>query len=388
MYNLSNHWPESLRRSRLFCSTPSLGRRTKFVRPFDQAPRTSPPFGPRVRPKRLTNPTSAGAAGQQARYKMSGNDAVDASYAPRSPDLSSFYAGAGPTQPPPASQHHLQIPPASHPQPHSQPSIAPAKHASYAYSEAGTPLSPHRQAYEPFQHDSQHSRLEPHQIPPAHAYHHPSYDSAPPIAPVQAHYAHHDYGAQPVHYQAPLYAAHAEASHPQLPGGLPYQGTFRPSHTQPQIKAEPSASDFDFDMPGTRASAAAAGASHLLDPSPVRTRFPTARIKRIMQADEEVGKVAQQTPIAVGKALELFMMQLVLKSAEVAKDKGSKRVTAPMLKQVVETDEQWDFLREIVSRVEHEKEGSKSKLKAESESEDEPVEPKKKGRGARRRKAS
>ena len=31
----------------------------------------------------------------------------------------------------------------------------------------------------------------------------------------------------------------------------------------------------------------------------VRTKFPVARIKRIMQADEDVGKVAQVTPIAV-----------------------------------------------------------------------------------------
>lgn len=105
-----------------------------------------------------------------------------------------------------------------------------------------------------------------------------------------------------------------------------------------------------------------------------------------MQADEEVGKVAQQTPIAVGKALELFMVQLVSKSADVAKDKGSKRVTAPMLKQVVETDDQWDFLRDIVGRVENEKEGSRAKTKAESESEEEEPEPRKRGRGAGRRK--
>jgi hypothetical protein len=104
-----------------------------------------------------------------------------------------------------------------------------------------------------------------------------------------------------------------------------------------------------------------------------------------MQADEEVGKVAQQTPIAVGKALELFMVQLVTKSAEVAKDKGSRRVTAPMLKHVVETDDQWDFLREIVGRVENEKEGGKSKAKVESDS-DEDSEPKKKVRGGGRRK--
>lgn len=107
-----------------------------------------------------------------------------------------------------------------------------------------------------------------------------------------------------------------------------------------------------------------------------------------MQADEEVGKVAQQTPIAVGKALELFMIQMVSKSADVAKEKGSKRVTAHMLKQVVETDEQWDFLRDIVSRVENEKEGAKGKAKTESSSDEEMPEPKKKTRGGRRKKAA
>lgn len=122
-----------------------------------------------------------------------------------------------------------------------------------------------------------------------------------------------------------------------------------------------------------------------IEPSPVKTKFPTARIKRIMQADEEVGKVAQQTPIAVGKALELFMIQMVSKSADIAKDKGSKRVTASMLKQVVEEDDQWDFLRDIVSRVENEKEG-KAKAKAESSSDEEMVEPKKRTRGGRKKK--
>lgn len=104
-----------------------------------------------------------------------------------------------------------------------------------------------------------------------------------------------------------------------------------------------------------------------------------------MQADEEVGKVAQQTPIAVGKALEMFMVALVTKSAEVAKEKSSKRVTAAMLKQVVESDEQWDFLREIVSKVDIEEKAGKGKSKADSESEEEVVE-KKKGKGGRKKK--
>ena len=33
----------------------------------------------------------------------------------------------------------------------------------------------------------------------------------------------------------------------------------------------------------------------------IRTKFPVARIKRIMQADEDVGKVAQVTPVIVCK---------------------------------------------------------------------------------------
>ena len=61
----------------------------------------------------------------------------------------------------------------------------------------------------------------------------------------------------------------------------------------------------------------------------VKTKFPVARIKRIMQADEDVGKVAQATPTAVAKALELFMITLVLKGANAAKDQNSKRVTRP-----------------------------------------------------------
>ncbi|KAL8734101.1 MAG: hypothetical protein Q9181_003309 [Wetmoreana brouardii] len=83
----------------------------------------------------------------------------------------------------------------------------------------------------------------------------------------------------------------------------------------------------------------------------VATKFPVARIKRIMQADEDVGKVAQVTPTAVSKALELFMISVVIKAANEAKAKSSRRVTAAHLKQAVAKDEQLDFLAEIISKV-------------------------------------
>ncbi|KAK7736259.1 hypothetical protein SLS53_007094 [Cytospora paraplurivora] len=172
---------------------------------------------------------------------------------------------------------------------------------------------------------------------------------------------------------------------PYVNPGEPYQQR----QIKPKIPLEVDTKDIseDSNMPPRRAPAAAAE-SPAVDPSPVKTKFPTARIKRIMQADEEVGKVAQQTPIAVGKALEMFMIQLVTKSADVAREKNSKRVTAAMLKTVVEADDQWDFLRDIVSKVEHEKEGSKAKaVKAESSDTEDDAEPKKR-KGGRRKKAA
>ena len=83
----------------------------------------------------------------------------------------------------------------------------------------------------------------------------------------------------------------------------------------------------------------------------VKTKFPTARIKRIMQADEDVGKVAQVTPVVVAKALELFMIRLITASSTVAKSKGSKKVSTTHMKMAVMGDEQFDNLRDIVGKV-------------------------------------
>ncbi|PGH15211.1 hypothetical protein AJ79_02576 [Helicocarpus griseus UAMH5409] len=91
----------------------------------------------------------------------------------------------------------------------------------------------------------------------------------------------------------------------------------------------------------------------------VKTKFPVARIKRIMQADEDVGKVAQVTPIAVSKALELFMISLVTKAAQEAKDRSSKRVTAAHLKEAIGKDEVLDFLADIIAKVPDQPAGKK-----------------------------
>jgi histone H3/H4 len=120
----------------------------------------------------------------------------------------------------------------------------------------------------------------------------------------------------------------------------------------------------------------------------IKTKFPVARIKRIMQADEEVGKVAQVTPVAVNKALELFMTALVLGAAERAREKGGKRITAGHLKSVVEADEQFDFLGDIVGRVQETAEGDKKRKggkDSDSEAENSGERKVKKGKGRRKK---
>ncbi|GAB0133301.1 hypothetical protein EsDP_00001713 [Epichloe bromicola] len=287
---------------------------------------------------------------------MSGDDSTSG-YAPKSPDLSSFYSGAGPTQP--ASQLY-----------------PPTQQGGSGSSGSSGSSGQHNKLHPPPYTYGGRSYAPPMQTPefltcspPAQQYYSPPNPSPHQLPP------HNPHDLQPARFQQ-THPSRDCSSHIRLQA---------PPHIAPAYPPEPPATSAQYnpDMPPRRA--AAAPPAPVIDPSPVKTKFPTARIKRIMQADEEVGKVAQQTPIAVGKALELFMIQLVSKSADVAKEKGSKRVTASMLKQVVETDDQWDFLRDIVSRVENDKEGAKSKPKAESDSDDD-SEPKKRGRSGGRKK--
>lgn len=79
-----------------------------------------------------------------------------------------------------------------------------------------------------------------------------------------------------------------------------------------------------------------------------------------MQADEDIGKVAQVTPQVVSRALELFMIKLISASAAQAQGpatagggggKGPKRILAQHMKKAVAADETFDFLQDIIAKV-------------------------------------
>lgn len=89
----------------------------------------------------------------------------------------------------------------------------------------------------------------------------------------------------------------AQSDHAPIPEPMPEAIQPMPEIIQPipePIAMEPvpvAAPEMEEEMPPAPPSAGIE----------VKTKFPVARIKRIMQADEDVGKVAQVTPIAVCK---------------------------------------------------------------------------------------
>jgi hypothetical protein len=290
---------------------------------------------------------------------------MDSSYAPQSPDLSSFIS-----KPQPQPQH-LQL----------SPPLQQQQHSDRAFN----------------------------QIPEDYTPRSPTLPFTLPDSDLQQHQLQHHNPQGAFSQSERRFSEYADSTHytPPIPASQHF-GAASSSEYYPQqaIKAESSYDAFDtitadtmsrapraIKAESTSASAFAPSTSTKQPPPSVdiRTKFPVARIKRIMQADEEVGKVAQVTPVAVNKALELFMTALVLGAAERAREKGGKRITAAHLKSVVEADDQFDFLGEIVGRVQDAPEGAAKRKGGaarggESDSDEDSGERKvKKGKGRRKK---
>lgn len=80
-------------------------------------------------------------------------------------------------------------------------------------------------------------------------------------------------------------------------------------------------------------------------------RFPPARIKKIMQKDEEVGKVAAPVPVIISRALELFVESLVKRASEVTRSRSAKTLSTSHLKACILADDRLLFLKELVSQI-------------------------------------
>lgn len=79
----------------------------------------------------------------------------------------------------------------------------------------------------------------------------------------------------------------------------------------------------------------------------LHARFPPARIKKIMQMDEEVGKVSSPVPVMVSRALERFLEYIMTSTAEVTTSKDAKTLTSQHILEVVTNDSRLNFLKDV-----------------------------------------
>ncbi|XP_043281372.1 dr1-associated corepressor isoform X2 [Venturia canescens] len=77
-------------------------------------------------------------------------------------------------------------------------------------------------------------------------------------------------------------------------------------------------------------------------------RFPAGRIKKIMQTDEEVGKVAQAVPVIISRTLELFVHSLLTKTMQITNAKNAKTLRPSHMKQCILSESRFDFLKDLV----------------------------------------
>ncbi|XP_059176480.1 dr1-associated corepressor-like [Physella acuta] len=80
-------------------------------------------------------------------------------------------------------------------------------------------------------------------------------------------------------------------------------------------------------------------------------RFPPARIKKIMQTDEDVGKVAAAVPVIISRALEMFIESLILETSKTTIAKNAKTLSTSHIKHTIHSNKQFDFLRDVVANV-------------------------------------
>uniref|UniRef100_A0A182JQ63 Transcription factor CBF/NF-Y/archaeal histone domain-containing protein n=1 Tax=Anopheles christyi TaxID=43041 RepID=A0A182JQ63_9DIPT len=94
-------------------------------------------------------------------------------------------------------------------------------------------------------------------------------------------------------------------------------------------------------------------------------RFPAGRIKKIMQTDEEVGKVAQAVPVIIYilfkwsmlffncfvLTLELFVESLLTKTLKITNARNAKTLSPSHMKQCIISESRFDFLRDLVKNI-------------------------------------
>ncbi|XP_074465917.1 dr1-associated corepressor isoform X1 [Sebastes fasciatus] len=80
-------------------------------------------------------------------------------------------------------------------------------------------------------------------------------------------------------------------------------------------------------------------------------RFPPNRIKKIMQKDADVGRIAMAVPVIISRALEMFLKSLLTKICLITQSKFSAVVSLAHMKQCIESEKLFHFLKDLAERA-------------------------------------
>nr|XP_046269256.1 dr1-associated corepressor isoform X2 [Scatophagus argus] len=70
-----------------------------------------------------------------------------------------------------------------------------------------------------------------------------------------------------------------------------------------------------------------------------------------MQKDAEVGRIAMAVPVIISRALEMFLKCLLTKTCLITQSKLSSVVSVAHMKQCIESEELFDFLKGLAERA-------------------------------------
>ena len=114
--------------------------------------------------------------------------------------------------------------------------------------------------------------------------------------------------------------------------------------------------------------------AHSLRMTQENPRFAAARIKKLMQADDDVGRISASVPPLVSRCVELFAEELIDRAAAVAQSEdtgggaikvsrsdGVRTLKVKHLQQAVKADAQFEMLGGVVAACEDEQAAGKRK---------------------------
>ncbi len=79
------------------------------------------------------------------------------------------------------------------------------------------------------------------------------------------------------------------------------------------------------------------------------TRISHSRVRALLMANEDVGRMTVDVPVVVARALELFVEDLVLSGAVAAAEHGATTITPRLLADAVKAHPFFDFLTDLTA---------------------------------------